>query len=206
MNTPFNRRYDRVIDEPGFVKTLLNDPRASFIWVIVRVWLGWQWIDAASSKIGNPAWTETGAALRGYWTNAVAIPETGRPAITFDWYRNFIQSMLDAEAYVWFAKLVAYGELLVGIALVTGAFVGIAAFFAGFMNWNFMMAGTASTNPLLFVAAVLLILAWKVAGYIGLDYFLLPWLGTPWNREKRERQERERLEQIEAQARRITNE
>lgn len=206
MNTPFNRRYDRVIDEPGFVKTLLNDPRASVIWVIVRVWLGWQWIDAASSKIGNPAWTETGAALRGYWTNAVAIPETGRPAITFDWYRNFIQSMLDAEAYVWFAKLVAYGELLVGIALVTGAFVGIAAFFAGFMNWNFMMAGTASTNPLLFVAAVLLILAWKVAGYIGLDYFLLPWLGTPWNREKRERQERERLEQIEAQARRITNE
>ena len=197
MNTPFNRKYDRVIDEPGFVKTLLNDPRASVIWVIIRVWLGWQWVDAATSKIGNPAWTETGAALRGYWTNAVAIPETGRPAITFDWYRSFIQSMLDAEAYVWFAKVVAYGELLVGIALIVGAFVGISAFFAGFMNWNFMMAGTASTNPLLFVAAVLLILAWKVAGYIGLDYFLLPWLGTPWNREKRERQERERLEREE---------
>jgi thiosulfate dehydrogenase (quinone) large subunit len=203
MNIPFNRKYDRVIDEPGFVKTLLNDPRASVIWVIIRVWLGWQWVDAATSKIGNPAWTETGAALRGYWTNAVAIPESGRPPITFDWYRNFIQSMLDAEAYVWFAKVVAYGELLVGIALIVGAFVGISAFFAGFMNWNFMMAGTASTNPLLFVAAVLLILAWKVAGYIGLDYFLLPWLGTPWNREKRERQERERLEREEERLRNL---
>ncbi|MDR7404910.1 MAG: DoxX family protein, partial [Armatimonadota bacterium] len=84
------------------------------------------------------------------------------------------------QAYTWFAKLVAYGELLVGVALVLGAFVGIAAFFAGFMNWNFMMAGTASTNPLLFTAAILLILAWKVAGYYGLDRWLLPLLGTPW--------------------------
>jgi thiosulfate dehydrogenase [quinone] large subunit len=61
-----------------------------------------------------------------------------------------------------------------------GAFTGIAAFFGGFMNWNFMMAGSASTNPLLFAVAVFLILAWKTAGYYGLDRVLLPMLGTPW--------------------------
>jgi hypothetical protein len=33
---------------------------------------------------------------------------------------------------------------------------------------------------MLFVFAVALILAWKVAGHIGADYFLLRWLGTPW--------------------------
>jgi thiosulfate dehydrogenase [quinone] large subunit len=66
------------------------------------------------------------------------------------------------------------------VALVLGAFVGIAAFFGAFMNWNFMMAGTASTNPLLFTLAIVLILAWKVAGYYGLDRALLPVLGTPW--------------------------
>ncbi len=43
-----------------------------------------------------------------------------------------------------------------------------------------MMAGSASTNPMLFVIAVGLILAWKVSGYIGADYFLLRWIGTPW--------------------------
>jgi thiosulfate dehydrogenase [quinone] large subunit len=48
------------------------------------------------------------------------------------------------------------------------------------MNWNFMMAGTASTNPLLFLLSILLILAWKTAGWIGLDRWLLPALGTPW--------------------------
>lgn len=36
------------------------------------------------------------------------------------------------------------------------------------------MAGTAPTNPLLFVAAILVILAWRVAGYCGLDRVLLP--------------------------------
>jgi len=42
------------------------------------------------------------------------------------------------------------------------------------------MAGTASSNPLLFAIAIALILAWKVSGYIGADYYLLRWLGTPW--------------------------
>ncbi|MFQ5408600.1 MAG: DoxX family protein, partial [Anaerolineales bacterium] len=133
-----------------------------------------------SHTIENPAWTQTGVALNGFWSNIVVTPADGRPPIAFDWYRNFIQSLLDAEAYAWFAPLVAYGELIVGIALIVGAFTGIAAFFGAFMNWNFMMAGSASTNPMLFTVAVLLILAWKVSGYLGADYFLLRWIGTPW--------------------------
>jgi thiosulfate dehydrogenase [quinone] large subunit len=133
-------------------------------------------------KVQNPAWVRhRRSASRASGPGAVAIPETGRPPITFDWYRSFLQTLLDAQAYTWFAKLVAYGELLVGIALILGAFTGIAAFFGGMMNFNFMLAGSASTNPLLFVIAVGLILAWKVAGYFGADYFLLRWIGTPWH-------------------------
>ena len=188
LNTLKNRPA-HVIDEPGIVRFLFTDRRASILWLVVRIWLGKQWIDAASHKIGEAGWTGNGEALRSYWERAVAIPESGRPAISFDWYRDFIQFMLDNEAYTWFAKVVAYGELLIGVALILGAFVGVAAFFGGLMNWNFMMAGSASTNPLLFLAAVGLILAWKVAGYIGLDYFLLPALGTPWNRKVVEDQE-----------------
>lgn len=135
---------------------------------------------AGEHKVTDPKWVQTGEALKGFWTGAVKIPETGRPPIAFDWYRSFLQMLLDAQAYTWFARLVAYGELLVGIALVLGAFTGIAAFFAGFMNWNFMMAGSASVNPVYFVIAVGLILAWKVSGYIGADFVLLRWLGTPW--------------------------
>jgi thiosulfate dehydrogenase (quinone) large subunit len=111
----------------------------------------------------------------------VAIPEApARPAIAFDWYRTFIQGLLDAQAYTWFAKLVVAGELLIGIALIIGAFTGIAAFFGAFMNWNFMMAGTASINPVLFTLSIFLMLAWKTAGWLGLDRWLLPMLGVPW--------------------------
>jgi thiosulfate dehydrogenase (quinone) large subunit len=174
----------RVIEEPKIVKLLFSDARFSVLWLAVRVWLGLQWIEAASHKVGNPAWVDTGEALKGFWANQVAIPEAGRPPISFDWYRNFLQSMLDSGSYTWFAKLIAYGELLIGIAIIIGAFVGIAAFFSAFMNFNFMLAGSASINPVLFLAALLLIFAWKIAGFIGADFFLLNWLGTPWNRNK----------------------
>jgi thiosulfate dehydrogenase [quinone] large subunit len=173
-------RKGELLQDPPFVQKLFGDTRAAWFWLLLRLWLGYQWIEAASHKIGVPAWVDTGEALKGFWTNAAAIPEAGRPAISFDWYRSFIQSLLDAQAYTWFAKLVAYGELLVGIALIIGAFTGIVAFIGGFMNFNFMLAGSASVNPLFFLVSIGLILAWKVAGYIGADYYLLRFLGTPW--------------------------
>jgi thiosulfate dehydrogenase [quinone] large subunit len=173
--------HGEMIQDPPLVVRLLSDPRAGWLWVLPRIWLGWQWFSAAQHKISDPKWTQTGEALQGFWLNAVKVaPDTGKGAIVFDWYRAFLQFMLDAQAYTWFAKVVAYGELLIGIALILGAFTGVAALAGGFMNWNFMMAGSASTNPMLFVIAVALILAWKVSGYIGADYFLLRWIGTPW--------------------------
>jgi thiosulfate dehydrogenase (quinone) large subunit len=174
-------RKGTVVQDPPFVQKLLGDTRFALLWLPLRLWLGYQWISASQGKINNPAWVDGGTALKGFWTNAVAIPEAGRPAISFDWYRVFLQGMLDAQAYTWFAKVIAYGELLVGIALIIGAFTGIAAFASGFLNWNFMMAGTASTNPMMFVVAVGIILAWKIAGHLGADFFLLRWLGTPWS-------------------------
>ena len=174
----------RTIQDPPFLAKIFSSPKAAWFWLILRVWVGYQWIEASLHKIGNPAWTQTGEALKGFWIGAVAIPAEGRPPIAFDWYRSFIQFMLDSGAYTWFAKLVAYGELLVGIALIVGAFAGVAAFFGALMNWNFMMAGSASTNPWLFVLALGILAAWKIAGYIGFDYFLFPMISRLFDRQK----------------------
>jgi thiosulfate dehydrogenase (quinone) large subunit len=189
---PVTTKRGTVIEEPRIAKLLFSDTRLAGLWLVVRVLLGWSWLEAGWHKVTDPAWIQTGEALQGYWTRAVAIPETGRPAITFDWYRSFLQGLLDSGSYTWFAKLIAFGELFIGIALIVGAFVGIAAFFGAFMNYNFIMAGSASTNGALLVAAIFLVLAWKVAGYYGLDYYLLPRLGTPWTRIKEHRAEAER--------------
>lgn len=175
----FKRKHIR---DPKFVSVLFSDPRFSILWLVIRVWLGLQWLNSGWGKLSNPAWIDTGEALLGYWQRAVEIPEQGRPAITFGWYRDFLQSLIDSNAHTWFSKLIVFGEILVGVALVIGAFTAIAAFFGALMNFNFMLAGSASTNPVLFLAALVLIAAWKTAGYIGLDYFLLPLVGTPWGR------------------------
>jgi thiosulfate dehydrogenase (quinone) large subunit len=68
----------------------------------------------------------------------------------------------------------------VGIGLILGAFTGIAAFFGITMNLSYELAGSVSTNPILMFIAVFLLLAWKTAGWWGLDRWLLPVLGTPW--------------------------
>ena len=181
MNAFFNRN-NQVLQDPPLAQLLFNNPKAGWLWLVLRVWLGWSWLDAGMHKIGTPGWTGTGEAIKGYWEKAVLIPEVGKPAIAFDWYRSFLQMLLDAHAWTWFGPMIAYSEFLVGLALIIGAFTGIAAFGGALMNWNFMMAGSASTNPVLLMVAIGLILSWKVAGYIGLDYFLLPFVGTPWQK------------------------
>lgn len=168
------------ITDPPLARFLFSDTRFAVVWLVIRVLIGITWLQAALHKLSDPGWMETGAALKGFWTAAVTPNAKGTTPVAFDWYQSFIQNLLDSGSYVWFAKLVAFGELFVGIALIIGAFVGIAAFFGGFMNWNFLMAGTASSNGLLFAGAILLILAWKTAGYWGADRWLLPRLGTPW--------------------------
>jgi thiosulfate dehydrogenase (quinone) large subunit len=176
-----NRSNTVWMTDPPFVTSLFNSTRWSWLWLIARLYIGWSWLDSGWGKLQNPAWTDGGQALRGFWERAVAFPEPpARPLIAFDWYRSFLQSLLAAEAYTWFSWVIILGEILVGIALIVGIFVGIAAFFGAFLNWNFMMAGTASTNPVMFTITILLILAWKVAGYWGLDRWVLPALGTPW--------------------------
>ena len=171
----------QVADPVGW-RLLLGNVFFALFWLPVRFFVGRDWLSAGWHKVTDPEWTQSGAALQTYWQRAAAIPEQGRPAITYDWFRQFLQYMLDHGWYTWFAKLIAFGEVLVGLGLLVGALVGIAALFGTVMNFSFMLAGSASSNPVLFGLAVFLVLAWKVAGFWGLDRWLLPALGTPWQR------------------------
>jgi thiosulfate dehydrogenase [quinone] large subunit len=168
------------IRDPQFAHLLFNDIRSAPLWLGVRLFVGYQWLGGGLGKVTNPAWMDSGSALQSFWTKLVYPPEGQKSAIVYGWFANFIRYMLDHGWYTWFGKVVAIGELLVGLGLLVGCLTGIAAFFGSVMNFNFMLAGSASTNPLLFALAILLVLAWKVAGFYGLDRYVLPWLGTPW--------------------------
>jgi thiosulfate dehydrogenase [quinone] large subunit len=121
---------------------------------------------------------DTGEVLLKFWQSGLKM--TPKPVIAFDWYRAFIEFLVNSEAHIWFSKIIIFGELAIALGLILGAFTGIAAFFGGLMNWSFIMAGSASTNGLLFAIATWLVLAWRNAGWIGLDRWLLTMIGTPW--------------------------
>lgn len=168
------------IEGPAFTRFLFNNSRAGLFWLPIRLFVGLSWLESGLGKFTNPEWTQGGAALRAYWERAATIPDQGRPPITYEWYRDFINTLLAGNHEGWFAWVVTLGEIAIGVGLILGILTGVAAFFGAFMNMSFLLAGSASTNPVLFTLAVGLMLAWKVAGYYGVDRYLLPHLGTPW--------------------------
>lgn len=167
--------------DPPFIRSLLSSPRWAWLWLILRVYLGYQWLQAGIGKVGSPAWTgaQAGAAVRGFVQGALSRAAGDRPDVQ-GWYAAFLENFVLPNAPL-FGRLVAWGEVLVGIALILGLLTGIAAFFGTLMNMSFLLAGTVSTNPLMFAIATWIVLAWKVAGWWGLDRFALPYLGTPWS-------------------------
>ncbi|MGA2514465.1 MAG: DoxX family protein [Candidatus Limnocylindrales bacterium] len=173
---------DVEVEGPAFTRYLFGNTRAGLFWLPIRIFVGFEWLLAGWGKLSGTGWTDGGASLLGFWKSAVAIPQTGKPSITFEWYRSFLQILIDNKAQGWFAWLITLGEMAVGIGILVGALVGIAAFFGATMNMSYMLAGSASTNPILFALTVGLMLAWRVAGYYGLDRYLLPLLGVPWKR------------------------
>ena len=167
-----------VIEEPPLARLVFGDPRFGWLWLPLRLYLGWSWWEAGWHKFVDPKWMGSGEALLEYWTRGLKM--TPKPVIAFDWYRSFIELLANSGAHTWFSKIIIFGELAVALGLILGAFTGLAAFFGGLMNWSFIMAGSAATNGLLFAIATWLVLAWRHAGWIGLDRWLLPIIGTPW--------------------------
>jgi thiosulfate dehydrogenase [quinone] large subunit len=169
-----------IVEESPLSHFLFNNTRVSWFWLIVRLYVGYEWLVAGWAKVTSAAWVGSGAgsALSGFLAGALAKTAGEHPDVQ-GWYADFLRNVVLAHASLW-SHLVAYGEVAVGVALILGLFTGIAAFFGLFMNLNYLLAGTVSTNPILFALGIGLILAWKVAGYIGLDRWILPFLGTPW--------------------------
>lgn len=169
-----------VIEESPLSKFLFSNTKMAWFWFIIRLYVGWEWLVAGWVKVFNPAWTgvDAGKAVAGFVNGALQKTGGAHPDVT-GWYASFLQNSVLPNAKVW-SYAVAYGEVLVGVGLIVGCFVGIAAFFGLFMNLNYLLAGTVSSNPILFVLSIGLILAWKIAGYWGLDQYVLPKFGVPW--------------------------
>jgi thiosulfate dehydrogenase (quinone) large subunit len=171
--------HENYIPEPSITRFLFADTRMAPVWLLLRLWLGYEWLHAAWGKWVEGGWVGegAGAGVKGFAQGAMAQTTGEHPQVT-QWYASFLENVVVPNAAL-FSYLVILGETLVGLALVLGAFTGIAAFFGVFMNASFLFAGTAGANPLMAIVGLLLVVAWRVAGWWGLDRLLLPAIGVP---------------------------
>ena len=175
------REQRREFADPGFIRFLFGNKQMAWVWLVVRVYLGWQWLSAGWEKLHSPGWDKHRREPAGVLAASVRGPgrrNQGHRAL------RLVSPVPGLHAPAPLVRLVRQAGRVRRNrdrhSSDPGAFVGVVAFFGAFMNFNFMLAGSASTNPVLFTLAILLLLAWKIAGYYGLDYVLLPAVGVPW--------------------------
>jgi thiosulfate dehydrogenase [quinone] large subunit len=150
----------------------------------VRLWLGYQWVNAGYQKIWGSEraffWFGGGAGVKGFATAGVAGSTAGTGGgASYGWWAAFLHNFVVPNAS-WIAKLVSLGEILIGVALILGLFTGAAAFAGLLLNLTYMFTGSAGVNPMYMILEILLILAWRNAGSIGLDHLLLGKQWTPY--------------------------
>jgi thiosulfate dehydrogenase (quinone) large subunit len=177
------------VGAPGNLRTadwLYRSRAASVLWLVARLWLGYGWLNAGYQKLWGSEqavfWNGGGAGVKGFATAGVTGSAAGKGAgASYGWWAAFLHNFVIPNAS-WIAKLVTVSELAIGVLLILGLFTGAAALAGLSLNLIYLFTGSAGVNPAYAIVAVFLILAWRNAGYLGLDRFALPMAGKVLHR------------------------
>ncbi|WP_077614863.1 DoxX family membrane protein [Caenibacillus caldisaponilyticus] len=148
------------------VKFLRENPIASYLLFVVRLYLGWEWLKAGWEKITG------GFDASGFLKHAITMTSGDHPAVP-GWWGAFLKGF--ALPHVGFFNfLVPWGELLVGLGLILGGLTTFAALMGIVMNFSYMFSGTTSTNPQMTLLTIFILIAGYNAAHIGIDRWLIP--------------------------------
>ena len=148
----------------------INGTKVALVWTILRIWLGFQWIEAGYYKM------KSGFEVSGFLQGAIANARGDHPTVQ-GWYAGFLEGFA-LPNIEFFNILIPWGEFLVGLGLILGL-ATIPALIAGaFMNINFIMAGVGLSSPdsKFFAVAMILLFIGKGRYYYGLDRFVIPYI------------------------------
>ncbi|MDR0199944.1 MAG: DoxX family membrane protein [Streptococcaceae bacterium] len=146
---------------------------AMLLLTVLRVFIGIQWLSAAFNKLLTPESFSASGLIQGALAQESAYP----------WFQDFLSlTTANGTNTQLFDTLVPLGQLLVGIALLTGTFTLLAASAGLLMNASFILSGVISENPTFIVIQVLLLIAGTNASKLGGDFFLQPWLRRQFSR------------------------
>jgi thiosulfate dehydrogenase (quinone) large subunit len=145
-----------------------HNEKVSVVWTMFRIWLGIKWIDAGLHKVND------GFDASGFLQGAAAKAAGEHPVVQ-GWYAAFLNGFAVPNVEL-FNILIPWGEVPIGLGLITGLMTVPALLAGAFMNLKFLMAGTVSTNPILLTVAVILLFTGRGAYYRGADQWVMPYL------------------------------
>jgi thiosulfate dehydrogenase (quinone) large subunit len=136
---------------------------AALAWTAMRVWLGVMWIQAGSAKLWG---AEAAGFLHNGGAGVAGFAAHGTPA--YSWWGSFLHSFVVPNAGA-IGVLVAVGEFAIGVALVAGLFTRIAALGSLALLFTYVMSGTASVCAFYAAIAIVILVMWRTASWIGAD-------------------------------------
>src|SRR5437763_1577207 len=84
-----------LVQDPPIAQLFFSSTKTAWFWLIVRVWLGFQWLNSSlgityhlglggkEGKLFDPAWNASGEAIRAYWERAVTPAQGGATPVVF---------------------------------------------------------------------------------------------------------------------------
>ncbi len=169
------------------MNALKNPNVTGMAWLVLGLWLGYEWLLHGLEKVisaGAAKWigAEAGTGVDGFLKAAISKSplaenfdpaKTPHPAVA-EWYATLARDVFLPNAYI-FSYLVAFGVVLVGIALLLGIFSRFSAVMATVMALAFLLAGSTSGGlPILLTVGLILSMAGPTVGRFGLDYITRP--------------------------------
>src|SRR3972149_6033667 len=138
----------------NYLKKMYQVNNSDFWLSVLRIIVGVLWLFAGLEKLLEPAYLEKFTGTIGYFASKTPYP------LYKDFLNGFVMSNWTLVAYV-----VAWGESIVGLLLVTGVFSRAALVFATFLNINFYLGAgwtgvsTAMLNIFMISIQIVLLLA-----------------------------------------------
>jgi uncharacterized membrane protein YphA (DoxX/SURF4 family) len=148
----------------GLISWPFRSPATSPVWLMLRLYLASIWMNFGVAKI-------RGGWLRGDALDALlqAVAD-GHTPTPFPFYNDVARVLVETGMAGVLSVLIPIAEVAVATAFLTGLMLVPAAICAILLNTNLILAGIASINfdGRIIALQVLLLLAWRVAGYLGL--------------------------------------
>lgn len=133
------------------------------LWLALRIYLGSIWLQFGMAKVQG-GWL-TGNPMHGM-LDAIAggLTQTPLPA-----YRHVARALLEVGADRWLSVGVPLAEIAVALAFFSGLLLVPAAVGATLLNLNLILSGIATWHfdGRVIALQLLLLAAWRVAGYVG---------------------------------------